>query len=99
MTDPMCTHVDTIVDPDPDSWGCVDCLAADQRNWVHLRVCQSCGHVGCCDNSPARHATAHYHSSEHPIIRSYEPGEAWYWCYVDEAAYELAGKPPAPSHP
>jgi len=99
MNDTLCTHLDTITDPVADSWGCVDCLAAGQQNWVHLRVCQSCGHVGCCDNSPARHATAHFHEATHPIIRSYEPGEDWYWCYLDEVGYELADKPPAPSHP
>jgi Zn-finger in ubiquitin-hydrolases and other protein len=99
-TDSFCSHLDTIVDPDPDSWGCVDCLAEGRRDWMHLRVCQSCGHVGCCDNSPGRHATAHYHATTtHPVIRSYEPGEDWYWCYVDDVAYELPEKPPAPSHP
>lgn len=99
MTDQPCGHVEGIVDPDPASWGCVDCLAAKQQNWVHLRVCQICGHVGCCDSSPARHATAHFRSSAHPVIRSYEPGEDWYWCYVDDIAFELPDKPPAPSHP
>ncbi len=99
MTDTLCGHLDTITDPEPDNWGCDDCLAAGLRNWVHLRVCQSCGHVGCCDNSPGRHATAHFGTVSHPIIRSYEPGEDWYWCYPDEVAYELPDKPPAPSHP
>ena len=99
MSESACTHLDTITDPAPDSTGCVDCLAAGAHDWVHLRVCQSCGHVGCCDNSPRRHATAHFHGSDHPVIRSYEPGEDWYWCYVDELGYELEGKPPAPSHP
>ena len=67
--------------------------------WLHLRLCMSCGHVGCCDNSPARHATRHFHSIGHPVIRSYEPGEGWYWCYVDELAFELEGAPAAQSHP
>ena len=92
-----CTHV-TEIDPGPASGdGCVECLATGGR-WVHLRMCQSCGHVGCCDSSPGKHATAHFQSEGHPIIRSYEPGEDWYWCYVDEAGFELDG-PPGPSHP
>lgn len=52
---------------------------------LHLRICMSCGHVGCCDNSPGRHATKHFYSTSHPIIRSFEPNEDWLWCYVDEA--------------
>jgi hypothetical protein len=99
MTETLCTHIDLITDPVPSSPGCEDCLAAGQRNWVHLRVCQSCGHVGCCDSSPNRHATAHFRAVSDPVVRSYEPGEDWYWCYVDEVAYELPDKPPAPSHP
>ena len=100
MDDP-CTHLDVIADDvRPAATGCVDCLAAGRRDWVHLRMCQSCGHVGCCDSSPGKHATAHFHAvPAHPIIRSYEPGEDWYWCYLDDLAFELAGAPPAPSHP
>jgi uncharacterized UBP type Zn finger protein len=52
---------------------------------VHLRLCLACGHVGCCDSSPNRHATKHFHATRHPIVRSFEPGEDWRWCYVDEA--------------
>jgi hypothetical protein len=63
--------------------GCEDCLR-EGTTWVHLRECLSCGHIGCCDNSPRRHATAHWHSSEHPLVRSSEPGEQWAWCYPDE---------------
>jgi len=63
--------------------GCEDCLR-EGTGWVHLRECLECGHVGCCDNSPRRHATAHWHSSAHPIMRSFEPGEEWGWCYADE---------------
>ena len=62
-------------------------------------VCQERGHAGCCDNSPGRHATAHFRSAGHPVIRSYEPGEGWYWCYIDQFAFELEGAQPAPSHP
>ena len=59
--------------------------------WVHLRRCTECGHVGCCDNSPNRHATAHAHGTSHPIIRSLEPGEDWNWCYTDEIAFLIDG--------
>jgi hypothetical protein len=58
--------------------------------WVHLRLCQECGHVGCCDNSPGKHATKHFHASQHAIMRSFEPGEDWSWCYVDELFIEPA---------
>jgi len=94
-----CTHLDTITHGEPGSEGCEDCLAAGRHDWVHLRVCQSCGHVGCCDQSPGRHATAHFHAVGHPIIRSFEPGEGWYYCYLDDIAFELQGAPPAPVHP
>ena len=94
-----CSHLDHIKAVVPSSWGCEDCLAANTRNWVHLRVCQECGHVGCCDNSPGRHATAHFKTGGHPILRSYEPGEDWFYCYPDDLAFELDGAPPAPSHP
>ena len=63
--------------------------------WVHLRMCMTCGHVGCCDSSPAKHATAHFHSVGHPLVQSYEPGEDWWWCYVDNVAFEV---PNAPSY-
>jgi hypothetical protein len=63
---------------------CEDCVAVGGR-WVHLRRCLTCEHVGCCDSSPARHATAHFHATSHPVITSAEPGEHWRWCYVDEA--------------
>jgi len=98
VSDTTCGHLDQIVDPAPDSWGCDDCLAAGRRDWVHLRVCQVCGHVGCCDSSPARHATAHFDHIGHPIVRSYEPGEDWYWCYVDEIAFEDDPPTGSPSH-
>ncbi len=78
--------------------GCAECLAAGHRNWVHLRVCQACGHVGCCDNSPGKHATAHAQLSDHQMIRSYEPGENWWYCYLDGVAFNLEGAPPAPSY-
>jgi uncharacterized UBP type Zn finger protein len=93
-----CRHLDQIRDVEPSGQGCIDCEAASRSDWVHLRVCQECGHVGCCDNSPGKHATAHYNAAEHPIIRSYEPGEGWYFCYPDDLLFEIDGAPPAPSH-
>ena len=92
-----CAHLDTIADVTPSDDGCHDCLLIGAR-WVHLRLCEACGHVGCCDNSPNRHATAHYHESGHPIVRSFEPGEDWFWCYPDELLFELPDAGPAPSH-
>ena len=94
-----CTHLDWIRGVSPASWGCQDCLAAGRRDWVHLRVCQTCGHAGCCDSSPGRHASRHAFSTSHPIVRSYEPGEDWFWCYVDQLMFELAGAPPRAVHP
>jgi uncharacterized UBP type Zn finger protein len=99
MPPATCTHLDTIAPVEPSSPGCEDCLALGRRDWVHLRMCESCGHIGCCDNSPGRHATGHYRAVDHPIIRSYEPGEEWFWCYPDDTAFELEDAPPAPSHP
>jgi hypothetical protein len=93
-----CGHLDTLSDAPPDSTGCVDCLKIGSR-WVHLRRCTQCGHVGCCDNSPNRHATAHFHETHHPIVQSYEPDEEWFWCYADQLFFELEGRPASPSHP
>jgi hypothetical protein len=80
-----CSHLHTVnLTELPDSVdGCVDCLATGST-WVHLRICLQCGHVGCCDSSPGRHARAHARDRRHPIIRSLEPGESWSWCFVDE---------------
>jgi ubiquitin-hydrolase Zn-finger-containing protein len=94
-----CPHIAWIRDVTPSSTGCEDCLAAGRRDWVHLRLCQTCGHVGCCDSSPGRHASRHFYATGHPIVRSFEPGEDWFWCYADQVAFELAGAPPSPSHP
>lgn len=72
-------------EPAPDSAeGCADCLALGETHWAHLRLCLSCGHVACCDSSPHRHATAHAAARAHPVVRSFEPGETWRWCYADE---------------
>ncbi|HEX2418230.1 MAG TPA: UBP-type zinc finger domain-containing protein [Micromonosporaceae bacterium] len=64
--------------------GCIECLALGRDDWVHLRLCLSCGHVGCCDSSPLKHASAHFDSSRHPVVRSYELGETWRWCFVHQ---------------
>lgn len=93
----QCAHLESITDAAPSSDGCIDCLAVGGQ-WVHLRRCTECGHVGCCDNSPNRHATGHFHADGHPIIQSFEPGEDWYWCYPDELFFEFEGQPPSPSH-
>ena len=68
--------------------GCEECLKLG-LTWVRLRLCISCGHVGCCDSSPGRHASAHHRGSAHPIVRSFEPGETWFWCYLDEAFVQV----------
>ena len=94
---PTCSHLETIADVEPSGTGCVECLAAGMR-WVHLRMCQQCGHVGCCDNSIGKHATAHFHEQGHPVVRSYEPGEDWFWCYQDNFMFSMDA-PPGPSHP
>jgi uncharacterized UBP type Zn finger protein len=79
-----CTHTDLIRDVKPRTpEGCEECLARGET-WVHLRLCLTCGHVGCCDTSRNKHATKHYHASLHPIVRSFEPGEDWVYCYVDD---------------
>ena len=84
-----CTHLDQVkITPPAEVAGCEDCLRIGAR-WVHLRVCLSCGHVGCCDSSPNKHASGHAAESGHPIVRSAEPGETWCWCYVDEVPMEL----------
>ena len=79
-----CTHLNQIRDVEPRTpKGCEECLKTGSR-WVHLRLCLSCGHVGCCDSSPNRHARKHANTSAHPIVQSFEPGEDWRWCFVDD---------------
>jgi hypothetical protein len=82
-----CTHLAQIHEVTPSARGCEDCLKAGGA-WVHLRLCKTCGHVGCCDSSPDRHATVHFRQTTHPIIKSFEPGEEWGYCYVDDAFFE-----------
>lgn len=82
-----CKHLDQIHEVTPSAPGCEDCLRIGGR-WVHLRLCLTCGHVGCCDSSPNQHATKHSHAKKHPLVQSMEPGEEWVWCYVDEVIFE-----------
>lgn len=92
MSASPCSHLDSILVtelPDPIP-GCEDCLARGGW-WVHLRMCLTCGKIGCCDNSPNRHATMHFRASGHPLIRSAEAGEGWSWCYVDEVPLATRG--------
>jgi hypothetical protein len=86
----QCTHLDAVelLEPQSEIAGCEECLAIGGR-WVHLRMCQSCGKISCCDSSPNKHASAHAASSGHPIVRSVQPGEDWSWCYVDEVMFRL----------
>ena len=84
-----CAHRDQVADVAPRTQGCEECLAMGDR-WVHLRLCLTCGHVGCCDSSKNKHATQHYHATQHPIVQSLEPGEEWAWCYADEEFFEEA---------
>ena len=79
-----CTHLDQIHDVEPSAQGCEDCLRTGDTSWVHLRECLVCGHVGCCDSSKNKHATKHFHTTEHPLVQSFEPGEDWIFCYVDQ---------------
>jgi len=84
-----CRHLGSVLTDTPRTpEGCEECLKLGD-SWVHLRLCRTCGHVGCCDDSKNKHATKHFHATHHPIITSLEPGETWSWCYVDELAMEL----------
>jgi hypothetical protein len=80
---PGCTHEGEIRDVTPLTEGCAECLEMGDT-WVHLRLCLSCGHVGCCDSSKNKHGSRHFRATHHPIMQSLEPGEDWRWCYVDE---------------
>jgi uncharacterized UBP type Zn finger protein len=98
-----CTHLDTVevTELPAEVAGCEECLESGGQ-WCHLRICLTCGHVGCCDSSPNRHASAHAKANDHPLIRSVQPGEDWSWCYVDELAMripEVQGQPQIPRSP
>jgi uncharacterized UBP type Zn finger protein len=92
MASDVCSHLDQVefFDAPESPAGCEDCLATGGR-WVHLRMCQTCGRIGCCDSSPGRHARRHAESAGHPVVRSAEPGEDWSYCFVDDAAFLLPG--------
>lgn len=92
---PTCDHLDQ-AEPEvapSDADGCHECLQTGDR-WVHLRLCAVCGHVGCCDSSPNRHATAHHGDSGHPLIRSFERDEDWWYCYADDVMFVVDGTGP-----
>lgn len=103
MAEP-CKHLDEVAHGrtkpvQPSGKGCQECLESG-GTWVHLRLCLTCGHVGCCDDSPRRHATAHFHQTRHPVVKSFEPGESWAWCYADDEMSEAIPAFPveSPSH-
>jgi hypothetical protein len=86
-----CSHESSIRDVKPSALGCEECLKIGSP-WVHLRLCRTCGHVGCCDDSPNRHGTRHFHATRHPIIEGYDPPEGWGWCYIDEVMLDLSDR-------
>ena len=88
MADQICSHIREITDiTQPKDYVCEECVKVNGR-WMHLRTCQTCGITLCCDSSPAKHATAHFHATGHPVVISAEPGEKWLWCYADESFAE-----------
>jgi hypothetical protein len=92
MSAVQCSHLDQILIEPPDRGsieGCEECLKIG-ATWLHLRVCMTCGKIGCCDSSPNRHASKHAAEVDHPIMRSMEPGEDWCWCFVDDVAFTIA---------
>jgi uncharacterized UBP type Zn finger protein len=95
MATNTCSHLDQIRPVSARTHGCEECQKTGDP-WVHLRMCLACGHVGCCDSSKNKHATKHFHSTKHPIMRSAQPGESWGWCYVEQvmlAPAELEARP------
>jgi hypothetical protein len=90
-----CAHEIAVHEVTPSAPGCEECLQIGSP-WVHLRLCRTCGHVGCCDSSPNRHATKHFHATAHPIIEGYDPPEGWGFCYVDDRFVPLPTTTPQP---
>jgi len=93
-----CSHLNSIREVTPSALGCEECLRMGSR-WVHLRLCRECGHVGCCDESPNRRATKHFHRTGHPIIEGYDPPEGWGWCYIDKVTLDLSDRMTPHSRP
>jgi hypothetical protein len=91
----MCAHFDKLHDVTPGASGCEECLKMGSR-WVHLRLCLTCGHVGCCDDSENRHASKHFRATHHAVMQSFEPDETWGWCYIHHEMSELERKRIAP---
>lgn len=93
---PSCDHLanlpTTPVKSQVEELICQDCVAEGKRDWVNLRMCLACGHVGCCDSSPSKHATQHFTTTQHPIMQSFMPDQTWVWCYVDEVMEEVGRK-------
>jgi hypothetical protein len=87
-----CAHLNLVHSVTPSSNGCEDCLKIGD-SWVHLRLCMICGHVGCCDDSKNKHATKHYHATHDPLIKSFEPGEEWGWCYPEQLMLDASHWP------
>jgi uncharacterized UBP type Zn finger protein len=86
----QCTHLDQVQrDIQPKTTGCEECLKSGDR-WFHLRLCMTCGHVGCCDSSRNKHASKHSAATGHPIMKSLQPGENWGWCFVDKVELDLS---------
>jgi uncharacterized UBP type Zn finger protein len=94
-----CTHLDQIdLDAGARAEGCEECLAAGGR-WLHLRRCAVCGHIGCCDSSPGKHARRHWEETGHAVAQSFEPGEDWMYCFADDIVFEVQELEDSPSHP
>ncbi len=89
-----CTHLNQIRAVTPGTRGCAECEEMGDT-WVHLRLCLTCGHVGCCDDSKNKHATRHFRDTQHPMMKSFEPGETWGWCFVDQEMFDPMPGPPA----
>ncbi len=95
----LCAHLKAAKDHAPNTpRGCEECLKTGDR-WVHLRLCLTCGHVGCCDDSPNHHATRHHHATGHPVIKSFEPGETWFWDFPSEQMVDGPPLAPPEAHP
>jgi Zn-finger in ubiquitin-hydrolases and other protein len=94
----LCKHLWSVADVSPSNVGCDECIRVGMH-WANLRICMTCGYVGCCNGSLGKHASAHWLLNPgHPIIRSFEPGEDWWWCFSDGLLFEVKGAPSAPSH-